>query len=54
MKVQETYSQFGCGILKLSLHHNVPSDKIPDMIEINELLAMKDPLQSSREIQQCD
>ena len=42
------YLQFGNGILKLSLHHNIVSDKTRDMIEINELLAAKDPSQSSR------
>ena len=36
------YSQMGCGLLKLSLHHNLVSDKTPDMVKINELLAKKE------------
>ena len=50
LKVQQQYSQLGRGLLNLSLHHNLTSDKTPDMLELNELLARKNPLQSIR----CD
>lgn len=47
LRVQEQYSQFGSGLLKLSLHHNLASDKSQDMYELNELLTRKNPLQSA-------
>lgn len=45
LKIQEHYSQFGSGLLKLSLHHNMASDKSQDMYELNEILTKKNPLQ---------
>ena len=42
IKVQELYSQMGCGLLKLSLHHNLVSDKALDMIKVNEFLSKKE------------
>ena len=48
LRIQEQYSQFGSGVLKLSLHHNLASDKSPDIYELNELLTRKNPLQPVR------
>lgn len=42
IKLQEMYSQLGIGLLKITLHHNLASDKSPDMNELNNLLAKKD------------
>ena len=48
LKVQEQYLQLGSGLLKLSLHYNLASDKSPDMYKLDELLTRKNPLQCTR------
>ena len=49
MRIQQTYSHFGPGLLRLTLHHNPVPSGLAELTELNELLVSKDPLREKTE-----